>query len=418
MGRKCFVFAVVLLCLTLISGVPDCFAQSSYSTVTGILHVEGAYMPGAAVYDADMNKVGSDLSGIKTGDEFVLQSAAQSKSETTVPSDIDAGTGVLKIPVVAVTDGSKVTQYLEVEMTYQPNSDPIRFTVTKVSPSDLGEAGMIWMGPFKYANSYKMNDVVTYDGESYVCIQKTCREWPTAGQGMTWAVMALQGPQGFKGNTGATGPQGPQGVKGDTGAQGLQGPKGDPGPAGLTWQGTWSSASTYAMLDAVYFNGSTYISLINSNTNNQPGVAASTAWALLAQKGDTGATGPQGPQGPQGATGPQGPQGATGPQGPQGIQGPQGEPGIIDTSTITGVTCQNWSWCACPNGKSVLTYDVVCPDNVNASPLYVTVYSIHDVQTFDNGSSKFVVANCNALTITVVSTVAIVAPKDIDLWCF
>ncbi len=37
------------------------------------------------------------------------------------------------------------------------------------------------------------------------------------------------GPQGPKGDTGATGPQGP---KGDTGAVGPQGPKGDTGATG------------------------------------------------------------------------------------------------------------------------------------------------------------------------------------------
>ena len=39
-----------------------------------------------------------------------------------------------------------------------------------------------------------------------------------------------QGPQGPKGDTGATGPQGP---KGDTGATGATGPKGDTGAAGV-----------------------------------------------------------------------------------------------------------------------------------------------------------------------------------------
>ncbi len=42
------------------------------------------------------------------------------------------------------------------------------------------------------------------------------------------------GPQGEKGDTGATGPQGPKGDKGDTGATGPQGPKGDKGDTGAT----------------------------------------------------------------------------------------------------------------------------------------------------------------------------------------
>lgn len=103
------------------------------------------------------------------------------------------------------------------------------------------------------------------------------------------------GPQGPKGDTGATGPQGekgdkgdtgPQGPKGDTGAtgpQGPQGPQGEQGPKGDT---------------------------------GEPG--------LRGPKGDTGATGPQGPKGD---TGPQGPKGDTGDKGPQGENGPQGPSG-------------------------------------------------------------------------------------------
>lgn len=90
------------------------------------------------------------------------------------------------------------------------------------------------------------NDTAGAAVESYVALHKE----------------ELQGPQGPKGDTGATGPQGP---KGDTGATGPQGPKGDTGATGP--QGP---------------------------------------------KGDTGATGATGPQGPKGATG------ATGPQGPSG----------------------------------------------------------------------------------------------------
>lgn len=87
----------------------------------------------------------------------------------------------------------------------------------------------------------------------------------------------IRGPQGPKGDTGATGPQGPKGDTGATGATGSQGPKGDQG-----------------------------------------------------LKGNTGATGPQGPKGDTGATGPQGPKGDTGPQGPQGPKG--------DTFTYSDLT--------------------------------------------------------------------------------
>ena len=110
------------------------------------------------------------------------------------------------------------------------------------------------------------------------------------------------GPQGPKGDTGATGPQGiagptgatgAQGPKGDTGATGTQGPKGDTGATGAQ------------------------------------GIAGPTGeTGAQGPKGDTGAAGPQGIAGPTGATGIQGPKGDTGAAGPQGIAGPTGAMGL------------------------------------------------------------------------------------------
>ena len=86
----------------------------------------------------------------------------------------------------------------------------------------------------------------------------------------------VPGPQGPKGDTGATGAIGPQGPKGDTGATGPAGPQG-----------------------------------------------------LKGDTGATGATGPKGDTGATGATGPQGPQGEKGDSGAQGPIGPKGDPGTF-----------------------------------------------------------------------------------------
>ena len=98
----------------------------------------------------------------------------------------------------------------------------------------------------------------------------------------------IKGPQGPKGDTGATGPQGPQGIQGETGPQGPQGLKGDTGDTG--------------------------------------------------PQGETGPRGPQGEQGPQGEIGPQGPQGLQGeigPKGDTGDTGPQGPAATITVGTTT-----------------------------------------------------------------------------------
>ena len=133
-----------------------------------------------------------------------------------------------------------------------------------------------------------------------------------------------RGPQGPKGEQGATGPQGPkgdtgltgpQGPKGDTGDTGPQGPKGDTGATGATGpQGPQGIQGPQGETGATGPQG---------------------------PKGDTGNTGPQGPKGDTGDTGPQGPQGETGATGPQGPKGDTGVAGFSPSASVTqsgGVT--------------------------------------------------------------------------------
>jgi hypothetical protein len=100
----------------------------------------------------------------------------------------------------------------------------------------------------------------------------------------------------------------PIGNQGPAGPQGVQGPAGPPGPvgpAGLEWQGTWAAATTYAVDDAVSYNGASYfcISAITGNASNTNPATDTTHWALLAAQGAQGPQGVQGPQGPQGPAG-------------------------------------------------------------------------------------------------------------------
>jgi hypothetical protein len=86
------------------------------------------------------------------------------------------------------------------------------------------------------------------------------------------------------GPVGASGPMGPQGVAGPV------------GPAGLNWEGAWDSERTYALNDAVGYNGASWycISPVTSGTGNDEPDTATLNWALLASQGSPG---PQGPQG-------------------------------------------------------------------------------------------------------------------------
>lgn len=67
---------------------------------------------------------------------------------------------------------------------------------------------------------------------------------------------------------------------GDAGAAGSAG---SAGATGMTWRRTYNSASTYAINDAVYLNGSSYIALqASSSTNAQQPDLAPTYWTGLA----------------------------------------------------------------------------------------------------------------------------------------
>jgi hypothetical protein len=130
----------------------------------------------------------------------------------------------------------------------------------------------------------------------------------------------------------------------------------------VTFQGAWSNSATYAQNAAVSYNGSSYISLIASNTGNEPDTSTSQ-WSVLAQPGATGPTGATGAAGPPGPVGPQGDTGATGPQGAQGDPGPSG-------MTFQGV----WS-----NSHAYALNDVVYYNGTS----YINLYSVNTGQEPD-----------------------------------
>lgn len=189
------------------------------------------------------------------------------------------------------------------------------------APGPAG-VGMVYQGTYNSGTAYAANDAVTYNGSSYISLQNANLANQPDISPAFWSRFAAAGATGPAGPIGATGPQGPTGLTGPTGATGPAGPIGVTGATGsigpqgppVSFQGTWNSGTTYALGDAVSYNGSSYISLVAGNLGFQPDIS-NVKWALLAQAGATGAQGPQGVQGVSGPTGPTGPTGATGPAG-------------------------------------------------------------------------------------------------------
>jgi len=205
---------------------------------------------------------------------------------------------------------------------------------------------MLFQGAWSHSVAYAAGDAVFYSGSSYASLSGTnIGNVPAAGA--PWVLVAQQGspgavgPSGTNGGIGPAGVQGmpgvpgPQGILGLTGSIGLSGPTGPTGPAGppLTFQGVWNAATTYSTGDAVFSNGSSYISLTSSNLNNDP--IGGAPWALLAQQGSAGDTGAAGSTG---GTGPTGAQGTQGVAGPVGSAGPQGVIGLTGGTGVAGPT--------------------------------------------------------------------------------
>lgn len=93
------------------------------------------------------------------------------------------------------------------------------------------------------------------------------------------------------------------------------------------FQGEYSSAKAYVVLDRVTLNGEVWECVKDAPAGTSPQDNSSTFWVKIGAKGPQGERGLQGIQGPVGADGAKGDPGDVGPQGPQGIQGEKGDTG-------------------------------------------------------------------------------------------
>ena len=233
---------------------------------------------------------------------------------------------------------------------------------------------------------------------------------PTGATGATGATggTGAAGPTGA-GTSGATGPTGPAGATGPggTGPAGPTGPTGANG-TGLNWISTpWSSGTTYNLDDALFYNGSSYVSLQGSNTGNQPDISAAY-WSLLAQQGATGATGPAGAPGATG-TGLPGANGATGATGPAGATGATGLAGTNaslfwgNLNGSTSYTTTGSTQYGIANGLDALAASgtVTTNESIVTSPGAVSNFTVA-LQTITSGALTAAPAGSPTLTISII----------------
>lgn len=147
-----------------------------------------------------------------------------------------------------------------------------------------------YKGNFTDSTHYNAGDIVVYEGSSYVALECVNSAIPTdddfwglvAAKGSDSNVPGPQGSTGSSGTNGQNGSQGPQGLPGQNGQNGTNGQDGV--DAHFDWQGEWSSSDTYSEHQIVYYNGSSYISLVNNNSSTPND---SSDWNMITESGSS-----------------------------------------------------------------------------------------------------------------------------------
>lgn len=183
-----------------------------------------------------------------------------------------------------------------------------------------------WTGPWNAFTAYNQNDLVSFQGSTWISTFTTAGSPPipnignTPGTNGAWVIFVQMGTPGTPGATGAPGSyqfkgawqpttlyvpgnivyyQGtayvcnvaapladaptdatywqiviPQGISGNPGIQGPQGP-------GFTWRGAWLLTGSYHVNDVVGFLGNSYVA-ITATTGVNPSTDNGTNWQVMA----------------------------------------------------------------------------------------------------------------------------------------
>jgi len=158
-----------------------------------------------------------------------------------------------------------------------------------------------WQGDYFSGTTYHLNDVVYYNGSSYISIYEGHDNHIPSSTPIRWSPVALAGTSGTSGSDGAIGTSGSDGTSGSNGTDGSSGSSGSNGTDG-------SSGS--------------------SGTSGVDGVSGTS--------GTSGSNGSDGTSGSNGTDGSSGSSGISGVDGTDGSSGTSGVDGVSGTSGTSG----------------------------------------------------------------------------------
>lgn len=167
------------------------------------------------------------------------------KGDDGTPATVDVGTTTTVATTVPASVANSGTTSAAV----------FDFTIPKGETGEIGPAGAdgascVWEGAWVTSTAYQLQDIVTSGGSSYVCVvAHTSGTFATDLAAGKWELACESGLD-------------------------------------ITWEGAYSAGTTYTINDAVSYNGSSYICILES-TGNVP--TNETYWNLMALKGTDGA---------------------------------------------------------------------------------------------------------------------------------
>jgi hypothetical protein len=168
-------------------------------------------------------------------------------------------------------------------------------------------SGFNYYGTWSDTTTYIINDVITYNGQSYVSIQNGNLNKQPSVQPAWWSVFSAAGSSGTSGTSGTSGSSGSSGTSGSSGSSGTSGSSGSSGTSGTS--GSSGSSGT-------------------SGTSGGTGSSGTS--------GTSGGTGSSGTSGTSGQDGSSGTSGTSGVDGSSGTSGTSGTSGVVDyTGLIT-----------------------------------------------------------------------------------
>jgi len=183
------------------------------------------------------------------------------------------------------------------------NAAVLNFTIPQGAAGAAGVPGMTSKGTWLTGTGYSKGDVVFAGGSSYVSQRDTNIAVPAtsvANNTGEWALLASQGSPGPATVSLGTVTSGAVAAVTNSGTQNAavlnftlpKGDTGSTGAVGMTFLGSWNTSASYQPTNVVTYNGSAYFALVASTGIHPVGDASSSsAWALLAAKGDAGVNG-------------------------------------------------------------------------------------------------------------------------------